>query len=892
MALALFQRFFGSANDRYLKEFSQIVDVINSKGEFYKNLSDADLKKQTKILKEKLAAGYNLDDILADAFAVCREVAHRVLNMRHFDVQLYGGIALHRGMISEMKTGEGKTLVSTLPAYLNSLTGDGVHIVTVNEYLAVRDSNWMGKIYEFLGLTVGCITSGISDSEKVEAYQADILYGTNNEFGFDYLRDNLRIDLEITAQKNLNFAIIDEVDSILIDEARTPLIISGPVDDDPTLYIKIVKVIPELKKEFLEIDEKTKTISLNDEGTDFLEELLLKKSLLKKGTSLYDVENISLVHHVNQALRAEHLFKNEVDYIVNDNKILIIDEFTGRAMEGRRYSDGLHQALEAKENVAIQKENQTLASTTFQNYFRNYKKLAGMTGTASTEAAEFNAIYDLDVVTIPTHKPEKRDDRDDEIYKNLEQKYRAVIKQVKECYANKQPVLLGTVSIERSEILSKLLKQEKIPHNVLNAKHHSREAHIIAQAGRAGAITIATNMAGRGTDIMLGGNPEMMVLDDTKLDIEAAKEIVAKEKQLVLQAGGLFVIGTERHESRRIDNQLRGRSGRQGDPGVTKFFLSLEDDLMRIFGSDKMGFFLDKLGFKDDESIQHPWISRALEKAQSKVEGHNFEIRKTLLKYDDILNEQRQVIYHKRKEIIGAEKISGTILDFTKEINANIVNKYIPAKSYIENWDLKSLDIEIYDIYGVMINIEDFVTKNDVLANEILNKIDKFSENFFKDKRSEYGDEMMNLLEKNMMIITLDSLWRDHLNQMDHLKNGINLRAYAQKDPLDEYKREAFVMFEAMLDHLMVQVVRRVAHAKISNESQKFMISMKESGIDEKKENPSLLGQEKKSKQFFMNKVSAEDRDPMQPSSWGKIGRNENCPCGSAKKYKHCHGKI
>ncbi|MBL6621580.1 MAG: preprotein translocase subunit SecA [Rickettsiales bacterium] len=896
MALALFKKFFGSANDRYLKEFAQIVNSINSKSEFYKNLSDAELKGQTKIFQKKIKEGGSLDDILVDAFAVCREAADRVLKMRHFDVQLYGGIALHRGMISEMKTGEGKTLVSTLAAYLNALTGKGVHIVTVNDYLASRDANWMGKIYEFLGLKVACITGDISDSEKLDAYNADILYGTNNEFGFDYLRDNLKLSLESIVQRSLNYAIIDEVDSILIDEARTPLIISGPVDDDPALYIKIVKIIPELKSEFLEIDEKTKTISLNDAGTDFLEELLVKKSLLKKGSSLYDVENVSLVHHVNQALRAEHLFKNEVDYIVSDNKILIIDEFTGRAMDGRRYSDGLHQALEAKEAVPIQKENQTLASTTFQNYFRNYEKLAGMTGTASTEASEFHSIYNLDVVSIPTHKLEKRDDKDDEIYKNLEQKYRAVIKQVKECYDKKQPVLLGTISIERSEILAKLLKKEKLPHNVLNAKQHTKEANIIAQAGRSGAITIATNMAGRGTDIMLGGNPEMLVANNAKLTIDAAKDIVAKEKEEVLKAGGLFVIGTERHESRRIDNQLRGRSGRQGDPGATKFFLSLEDDLMRIFGSEKMSFFLDKLGFKDDESIHHPWISRALEKAQSKVEGHNFEIRKTLLKYDDILNEQRQVIYHKRKEIIGAEKISGTILDFIQEINANIVSKYIPAKSYIENWDLKSLDVEIYDIYGVMINMEDFASKNDVMAEAILAELNKFSKKLIKDKRSEYGEEMMNLLEKNLMIMTLDSLWRDHLNQMDHLKNGINLRAYAQKDPLEEYKREAFIMFESMLDNLMVQVVKRIAHARISQESEKFMAQNDDVDLDDiqerKEKTQPVLGQDQQSKQIFVNKVAPEDRDSKNPESWGKVGRNENCPCGSGKKYKHCHGKI
>jgi len=893
MVFALAQKIFGTANDRQLKNFDKIVKDINNLEENYQSLSDAELKKQTSVFKEQLNNGKTLDDILPAAFAVCREAAKRTLNMRHFDVQLIGGIVQHKGMISEMRTGEGKTLVCTLPAYLNALTGNGVHVVTVNDYLAKRDAEWMGKIYEFLGLTVGCIHGAIEEDERQKAYQADITYGTNNEFGFDYLRDNLKLDLESMVQRELNFAIIDEVDSILIDEARTPLIISGPASDDSKLYMQIVKLIPSLKKNHYEIDEKSKTALLTEIGTDFVEELLQKNNLLKKGSSLYDIENVSIVHHINQALRAEHLFKNEVDYIVRDGKVQIIDEFTGRVMDGRRYSEGLHQALEAKEDVAIQRENQTLASTTFQNYFRNYDKLAGMTGTAATEAAEFHAIYNLEVITIPTHRTETRIDNEDEIYKNIEQKYIAIIKQIKACYKKKQPILVGTVSIEKSEFLAKMLKKEKIPHNVLNAKHHTREAHIIAQAGREGTVTIATNMAGRGTDIMLGGNPEML-LEDTKMSEKEARELVEKEKASVLKAGGLYVIGTERHESRRIDNQLRGRSGRQGDPGETKFFLSLEDDLMRIFGSDKITTFLEKLGFKDDESIHHPWISKALEKAQKKVEAHNFEIRKSLIKFDDVLNEQRQVIYEKRKEILKADKISGTVEDFRNDVNTTLVNNNIPPKSYIENWNLKSLDIELHEIYGRLFNVEDFAKKGDVSEAEILEKITNNSKEVFAEKRKEYGDEIMNILEKNVMIMTLDGLWREHLSQMEHLKTGINLRAYGQKDPLHEYKREAYDMFEALLNFLMINTVRRIAHAKISDNSEAF--------INKKlKEEPKNLQTNKKdpekvvgaaAKKTVTAKVAPKDRDPNDPSTWGKVGRNELCPCGSGKKYKQCHGRI
>ncbi|MFZ8865228.1 MAG: preprotein translocase subunit SecA [Rickettsiales bacterium] len=889
---ALTEKIFGSPNDKQLKILQNTVNLINNLEPQYIELSNDELAKQTILLKNQLAQGKTLEDILPEAFATCREAAKRTLKMRHFDVQLMGGIVLHKGMISEMKTGEGKTLVSTLPAYLNALTGNGVHLVTVNDYLAKRDAAWMGEIFKFLGLKVGCVYAGITEEERKLAYKADITYGTNNELGFDYLRDNLKTELESIAQRGLNYAIIDEVDSILIDEARTPLIISGPADDESKIYSKIVKIIPELQKEHFEIDEKSKTALLTEIGNDKVEQVLKANNLLAADSSLYDIENVALVHHINQALKAEHLYKNEVDYIVRAGKVEIIDEFTGRVMEGRRFSEGLHQALEAKENVAIQKENKTLASTTFQNYFRNYKKLAGMTGTALTEAAEFHSIYNLEVITIPTHKPEIRIDNEDQIYKNVAQKYIAIIAQIKECYKKKQPVLVGTVSIEKSEFIAKLLKKEKIPHHVLNAKHHSKEAHIIAQAGRAGAVTIATNMAGRGTDIMLGGNPEMLSTD-LKLSKEAAEKLVEQEKVEVLKSGGLYVIGTERHESRRIDNQLRGRSARQGDPGETKFFLSLEDDLMRIFGSEKISSVMTKIGFKDDESIHHPWISKALEKAQKKVEAHNFEIRKNLIKFDDVLNEQRQVIYEKRREIITADKISGTILDFASETNQSMVASNIPAKSYIENWRLDTLDIELQEIYGEFFHIEEFAQQGDVNEADILAKIEQRAQEIIAKKRADFGSEIMNMLEKNILLMTLDNLWRDHLTMVDHLKIGINLRAYGQKDPLHEYKREAFEMFEALLNNLVVTTIKRIAHAQISANSAEFInnqLNIEPENMVKHKTNLNNLNQN--SVKTVNNKVHLKDRDPNDPESWGKVGRNEPCPCGSGKKYKHCHGKI
>ena len=887
----LARKFFGTVNDRLLDNFAKICKIVNSLEDEYKSLTDAELRNQTQILKEKYQKGSSLDELLPEAYAICREASVRVLGMRHFDVQIMGGIALHRGMISEMRTGEGKTLVATLPAYLNALSGDPVHIVTVNDYLAARDADWMGKIYRFLGLTVGCVTPSISEEERKIAYQSDITYGTNNELGFDHLRDNLKLNIKQLAQRGLGFAIIDEVDSILIDEARTPLVISGPAEDSSQLYHTIATIVPKLSKSGYEIDEKSKSVILTDAGHDEIEEICKKAGILDAKTSLYDIENIALVHHINQALKAYYLFHNDVDYLIKDGQVMIIDEFTGRIMEGRRFSDGLHQALEAKEKVEIQRENQTLASITFQNYFRNYKKLSGMTGTALTEAAEFSSIYNLEVATIPTHMKDVRKDHEDMIYKNIEQKYNAIIKQIKECYEKRQPVLVGTISIEKSELISKLLKKNKIPHNVLNAKHHDKEAHIIAQAGRKGSITIATNMAGRGTDIMLGGNPDMLFADNSKLSKDDIINQVAAEKEEILAQGGLYIIGTERHESRRIDNQLRGRAGRQGDPGESKFFLSLEDDLMRIFGSDKIKVFLEKLGFKDDESIHHPWISKALEKAQKKVEAHNFEIRKSLIKYDDVLNEQRNVIYEKRKEILQADSVSGTVKDFIKELNQNLVAQNIPAKSYVEKWNLKGLDIELHDIYGKLFNIEDFAQNSDINETEILQKINSEVAELFVQKHAKYDPEMYKDLEKNLLVLTLDSLWKNHLNLMEHLKTGIHLRAYGQKDPLNEYKKEAFEMFEEMLDNLMTKLVQRLAHVEITTESQEFLEKNMESPtvmITQKQDSQSLNDNNSAENKY----VAPEDRIPSDPTSWGKVGRNELCPCGSGKKYKQCHGKI
>ncbi len=891
----LAKKIFGSSNDRIINAILPIVQQINDFEPILEKLSDSDLRNKTQEFKDKLAAGATLDDLLPEAFAVVREASKRTLGMRHFDVQLIGGVILHRGMISEMKTGEGKTLVATLPIYLNALTGKGVHLVTVNDYLVKRDAEWMGAVYKFLGLTIGCVTNDIDELTRKAAYQADITYGTNNEFGFDYLRDNLKYRIENMVQREFNFAIVDEVDSILIDEARTPLIISGPTEDNTDLYVKVNKVIPQLSKEHYEVDEKNRSAILTEAGHIEIESMLKNNKIISEETGLYDFENMSVVHHVNQALRAHHLFSKDVDYIVKDGKIYIIDEFTGRIMEGRRYSEGLHQALEAKEKVAIQNENQTLASVTFQNYFRMYPKLAGMTGTAMTEAAEFSDIYKLESVSIPTHVTVKRIDEDDSIYLSVNEKYDAILDEIQAAHKKGQPILVGTVSIEKSELISSLLNKKGIKHNVLNARYHAKEAEIIAQAGRLGAVTIATNMAGRGTDIKLGGNPEMMILADKSLDIESAKALVESEKEKVLAAGGLFVLGTERHESRRIDNQLRGRSGRQGDPGRTKFFLSLEDDLMRIFGSDKIKNLLSKLGVKEGEAIVHPWISKSLEKAQSKVEARNYDIRKTLLRFDDVMNDQRKVIYDQRRYLMKTEDLREDLISMAERIAEEDIARNIPINSLPEQWNVDGLEKDIFKTFSINVDVRSLSQKEGVANEEILELILKQMKEHYQSKISEFGEEAMSMAEKQVMLVTLDQLWKEHLHVLDHLRTGIGLRAYAQKDPLNEYKIESFNLFEKLLDDIAEMTVARLFHIQISHEIpsvQKDNLA----GAFETRKDPSAGDQDNAAQDHhggtLKNHVNPEDRDPRDPSTWGKVARNDLCPCGSGKKYKHCHGAI
>jgi preprotein translocase subunit SecA len=825
-------------------------------------------------------------------------------------VQLIGGMVLHHGMIAEMKTGEGKTLVATLPVYLNALSGKGVHVVTVNDYLAKRDAEWMGKIYKFLGMEVGCIIHGLNDEERASAYACDITYGTNNEFGFDYLRDNMRYALEHMVQRPFNFAIVDEVDSILIDEARTPLIISGPTEDNSELYYRVNSLIPKLiSGTDYEKDEKARSSILTEDGTEKIEQLLRSAKLLEDGSTLYDISSIHLVHHVNQALRAHSLFQRDVDYIVHDGKLVIIDEFTGRMMEGRRYSEGLHQALEAKENVQIQNENQTLASITFQNYFRLYKKLAGMTGTAMTEASEFFDIYGLNVVEVPPHLIIARVDEDDEIYLDEKQKQNAFITAIEEAQARKQPVLVGTVSIEKSEQYSALLKEKKLPHQVLNARHHEKEAVIIEQAGRPGAITIATNMAGRGTDIMLGGNP-IVALEEALLEkgehalLEPREELekkireqIAADKKTVLEAGGLFVLGTERHESRRIDNQLRGRSGRQGDPGKTKFYLSLEDDLMRIFGSERMGTLLPKMGMKEGEALIHPFISKAIERAQKKVEERNYDIRKNLLKFDDVMNDQRKVIYEQRRELMASAEISETIIAMREEVNESLVASHVPDNSYAEQWDVEGLSHRLLELYGLHLPIVDWAKEEGVEEKIILARIQEATQKYFAQKEEQHGEEIVRIAERRVLLMTLDQLWKEHLLMLDHLRQGINLRAYAQKDPLNEYKREAFLLFQQLLERLREVVIKRLAHLEIGNDpnSRQNLNSIPNISavkMQETRSDPALM--EEKTAVLAQNKryVAAENRDAKNQETWGKVARNEPCPCGSEKKYKHCHGSL
>ena len=901
---------FGSANDRFVKKQLKIVQQINSLEPEIEKLSDSELRGKTEEFRKRLKEGETLDDILPEAFAVVREAAKRTLGQRHYDVQLIGGIVLHKGMIAEMKTGEGKTLVATLAAYLNAIEGKGVHIVTVNDYLAKRDAEWMGQVYRFLGLTVDYIVHGKNDDERRAAYNSDIIYGTNNEFGFDYLRDNMKFSREEMVQRDFNFAIVDEVDSILIDEARTPLIISGAAEDSSEKYISVNKIIPHLTEADYEKDEKQRTVTLTEAGMEHVEQLLKEVGLIKEG-GLYDVANVSLVHHVNQALRAHKMHIRDVDYIVKDGKVMIIDEFTGRMMEGRRYSDGLHQAIEAKEHVEIQSENQTLASITFQNYFRLYPKLAGMTGTAMTEEAEFGDIYALNCVEIPTNKPVLRVDEHDVIYRTEKEKYKAIIDEILAAHEKGQPVLVGTTSIEKSELVAELLRaRTKVPFEVLNARHHEREAAIVAQAGVPGAITIATNMAGRGTDIQLGGNVEMKLKevlkgDETPEQIEEIKnklkEKVKEDKEKVLAAGGLYIIGTERHESRRIDNQLRGRSGRQGDPGRSKFFLSLEDDLMRIFGSERMSVMLERLGLPEGEALVHPWISKALEKAQQKVEERNFDIRKNLLKYDNVMNDQRKVIYEQRKELMATEDVSETITDMRQEYLSEVISSYIPHGAAPNEWPKEELKQELYRITGFMLPITNWANEPEMDADKMQEKILTEIEARIAEKNVNVPENIVRMVEKNILMQVLDQLWKEHIAALDLMRHTIVLRAYGQKDPLNEYKKEAFNMFSNMLDILREKVTFLICRTVIQTDAVDSLMVQENrpQNMREIHETPeSLVGKASENNNYEQEhkvetfQYSRAEFNPKDPSTWGKVARNDLCPCGSGKKYKHCHGKI
>ncbi len=904
---AIAKRLFGSANDRYLKRLQSRVDAINAMEPTLVALSDDDLKARTPWLRDRLTAGEALDDILEDAFATVREAAKRTLGQRHFDVQLLGGMILHQGRISEMRTGEGKTLVATLAVYLNAIEGKGVHVVTVNDYLAQRDAAWMGQIYSFLGLTVGCIVHGVDDQERQEQYGRDVTYATNNELGFDYLRDNMKFSLEEMVQRDFNYAIVDEVDSILIDEARTPLIISGPTEDNSELYTAIDKLIPNLAPDDFEKDEKARSIAFTETGTEKIENLLREAGLLEEG-NLYDIQNVSLVHHANQALRAHHMFQRDTDYIVKDDQVIIIDEFTGRMMEGRRYSEGLHQALEAKEKAHIQNENQTLASITFQNYFRLYPKLSGMTGTAMTEAGEFLEIYNLEVIDIPTNVPCVRDDMDDEVYRTAQEKGAAIVQLVKQCQERNQPVLVGTVSIEKSEELSSLLKAAKVKHNVLNARYHEQEAAIIAQAGQPGGVTIATNMAGRGTDIQMGGNLDMRIVQEVKAepgsaDHEAAVAKIEQEiqgyRKTVLEAGGLYVIGTERHESRRVDNQLRGRSGRQGDPGASCFFLSLEDDLMRIFGSERIDGMLQKLGLEEGEAIVHPWVNKALEKAQQKVEARNFEIRKNLLKFDDVMNDQRKVIYEQRRDLMSTDDVSEEVTHMRLDIIDSIVTRCIPPKAYAEQWDMDLLHGEILRVIGLDLPVQDWAKEEGIADEEIRARLIDSANRKMAEKAANYGPDVMRSVEKSLLLQLLDQLWKEHLLTLDHLRQGIGLRAYAQRDPLNEYKREAFNLFEEMLDGLRERVTQVLSHVELQmSDADEQLFQQRQQEMVESRTDPAFAGDDYDRTEQPLPKLpatsrrSAEQRDPDDPSTWGRVARNADCPCGSGNKYKRCHGKV
>ncbi|WP_031433574.1 preprotein translocase subunit SecA [Methylomarinum vadi] len=903
----------GSRNDRLVKKKRKLVKKVNALAAEYEKLSDDALKAKTQEFRDRLAQGEKLDHLIPEAFATVREASTRVFGMRHFDVQLIGGMVLNDGKIAEMKTGEGKTLMATLAAYLNALPGRGVHVVTVNDYLARRDAEWMGKLYNFLGLTTGVIVSELGHQERKDAYAADITYGTNNEFGFDYLRDNMAFNLDQKVQRDLSFAIVDEVDSILIDEARTPLIISGPTEDATDIYLKTNAIIPYLtKQEKVDdpekqermpgdyyVDEKSRQIYLTEAGHERVEHLMVEHGLMVDGASLYDAANIRLMHYLNASLRAHVLFQKDVDYVVHNNEIIIVDEFTGRMMTGRRWSEGLHQAVEAKEGVTIQNENQTLASITFQNYFRLYEKLSGMTGTADTEAFELNKIYGLEVVVIPTHRPMIREDKGDLVFLSAREKYNAIIADIKDCVQRGQPVLVGTTSIEKSELISSLLYKENIKHEVLNAKQHEREAHIIEQAGMPGAVTIATNMAGRGTDIVLGGNLEAEL---KALGEEAAEEQKQKVRgawldrhERVLESGGLHVIGSERHESRRIDNQLRGRSGRQGDPGSSRFYLSLEDDLMRIFASERVAGLMQKLGMEEGEAIEHPWVTRSIENAQRKVEGRNFDIRKEILAYDDVANDQRKVIYARRNELMAADDISETITAIRADVINDVITQYIPPKTMEEQWDIQGLEDHLKQEFNLEIALREMLEQDHSLHEENLRQliVDRM-EQASQEKEEKITPEVFRHFEKSVMLQVLDNSWKEHLAAMDQLRQGIHLRGYAQKDPKQEYKREAFEMFASLLDHIKYEVVGILAKVQVTQEEDV-------QAIDEQRQAPQELHYEhaeaspiEDNEQVLQAQAEEEPKTSEQPfvREGKKVGRNEPCPCGSGKKFKHCHGRL
>ena len=903
---ALARKVFGSSNDRRLKAMRPRIEAINALENELEALSDADLAARTVKFREDLANGAKLDDLLVPAFATVREASRRALGMRPFDVQLIGGMVLHEGSIAEMKTGEGKTLVATLPVYLNALEGKGVHVVTVNDYLATRDAEWMGRLYKFLGLTVGVIVHGMNDDQRREAYACDVTYATNNELGFDYLRDNMKYERGQMVQRGHNFAIVDEVDSILIDEARTPLIISGPLDDKSDMYNAVDALIPNLVESDYEIDEKQRTATFTEEGTEKMENLLREAGLMK-GESLYDIENVAIVHHANNALRAHRLFQKDKDYIVRNGEIVIIDEFTGRMMPGRRYSEGLHQALEAKEHVAIQPENQTLASVTFQNYFRMYSKLAGMTGTAATEAEEFGNIYGLDVAEIPTNLPIQRADEDDEVYRTTEEKFKAIVDEIRAASAKGQPMLVGTTSIEKSEYLAERLRAEGVTNfQILNARHHEQEAQIVAQAGVPGAVTIATNMAGRGTDIQLGGNADMRIANELG-DMEDGPERKKKEeairadikalKEKALAAGGLYVLATERHESRRIDNQLRGRSGRQGDPGRSKFYLSLQDDLMRIFGSERMDGMLQKLGLQEGEAIIHPWINKALEKAQKKVEARNFDIRKNLLKYDDVMNDQRKVVFEQRLELMDGESLTETVAEMRQDVIDDMVARNIPEKAYAEQWDIEKLKEDVRTHLNLDLPVEEWAKEEGIDEEHIRERLTEAADKAASERAERFGPDIMTYVEKTVLLQTLDHLWREHLVNLDHLRSVIGFRGYAQRDPLNEYKSEAFELFQAMLANLRQAVTAQLMRVELVREAADTPPPQAPDGegvhIDATTgENDFGEGSGDTMTLTPPRQAAAEARDPNDPSTWGKVGRNEACPCGSGKKYKHCHGAF